>query len=99
MDTDDEPDATDRSGWRRSQAVVLYRKEGCHLCDAVEAEARSLGIAGNMTIMDIDRDPGLQVRYLLRVPVVTVGGREVFEAKMIDRSGEWKERLFSLLAG
>jgi hypothetical protein len=93
------PDATDRIWWSRSRPVVLYRKEGCHLCDAVEAETRALGVAENMTIVDIDRDPALQVAYLLSVPVVTVGGRVVFEAKMMDRGGKWKERLSSLLAG
>jgi hypothetical protein len=77
--------------------VVLYRREGCHLCEEVEAEARSLGITQNMITVDVDRDPELQARYFLRVPVVEVGGAEVFEAKMMDRGGKWKEKLLSLV--
>lgn len=80
--------------------VVLFGKEGCHLCDAVEAEIRALKEVGfALTVVDIDRNPASLARYLIRVPVVTVGGREVFEAKMMDRKGEWKARLQSLLRG
>ena len=94
-----EPDAINRSGGRHAQTAVLYRREGCHLCEEVEAEARSLGVVGKMIIVDIDGDPELQARYFLRVPVVEVDGREAFEAKMMDRGGKWREKLFSLLVG
>lgn len=80
--------------------VVIFGKEGCHLCDAVEAEIRSMeGIGAGLSVVDIGRDPALHERYWMRVPVVTVGGREVFEAKMMDLEGRWKQRLPSLLRG
>lgn len=78
--------------------MVIYGKEGCHLCEAVEAEVRSKGTGIALTVVDVERDATLQSRYLIRVPVVTVGGKEVFEANMMDPQGEWRKRLLSLLA-
>ena len=78
--------------------MVILGKEGCHLCEAVEAEVRR--VAGiRVEVVDVGRDPELHDRYWLRVPVVTVRGREVFEAKMMDLEGRWKGRLPSLLRG
>lgn len=79
--------------------MVLFGREGCHLCDAVEAEIRSMKVTVSLTVVDIDGDPALQSRYLVRVPVVTVRGREIFEAKMVDREGRWRAKLQSLLRG
>lgn len=55
-------------------------------------------VAG-LTVVDIDGDPVLHDRYILRVPVLTVGDKEVFEAKMMDTRGRWKATLESLLKG
>lgn len=93
---EDERDSAARRNRPRFKAVVLYRRNGCHLCEAVEAELRSLRVTGGVAVVDIDGDPRLQARYFLRVPVVTVDGKEVFEAKMMDQGGKWKERLPSL---
>jgi len=79
--------------------VVIFGRKGCHLCETVEAEIRSIKeIKISLTVVDIDRDPALQAKYLTRVPVVVVGGRETFEAKMMDIEGEWKEKLIATLA-
>ena len=64
----------------------------------VEAEIRSMeGIGTTLTVVDIDSDPALHDKYRMRLPVVTAGGKEVFEAKMIDPQGRWKVLLRSLL--
>ena len=47
----------------------------------------------DLTIVNIDEDSLLHDMYWLRVPVVRVGGKDVFEAKMMDREGGWKMRL------
>jgi hypothetical protein len=66
----------------------------------VEAEIRSMkGVRADVTVVDIDKDPALHDRYWMRIPVVTVGGKDVFEAKMMDLEGRWKKRLPSLLEG
>lgn len=80
--------------------VVVFGREGCHLCDAVEAEIRSLGeFRDALTTVDIEKDPALHAKYWMRVPVVTVGRREVFEASMMDLEGRWRRRLPALLKG
>ena len=80
--------------------ITLFEKKGCHLCEAVEAEIRSVAkFRRNLTVVYIDEDPSLHDRYFLRVPVVTIGAREVFEAKMMDREARWKAQLFALLTG
>jgi hypothetical protein len=78
--------------------VVILGKPGCHLCEAVEMELRSVGtVSPRLRRVNIDTDRALHDRYLLRIPIVTVGGEVVFEGSMMDVKGEWKERLFRQL--
>ena len=83
---------------RGALEVVLFSKRGCHLCEPVEAEIRSTAIIGTgLTVVDIDEDSVLHDKYWLRIPVVRVEGEDVFEAKMMDQEGEWKNRLAHIL--
>jgi glutaredoxin len=63
------------------QAVTLYTRTGCHLCEQAEqvlrAEQRTIPFA--LVTVDIDGDPELARKYGLRVPVVAVDGVELFE--------------------
>lgn len=78
--------------------VTIFSKKGCHLCEVVEAEVRSMTFIGtSLTVEYIDEDSVLYDRYWLRVPVVRVGDVDVFEAKMMDQGREWKKRLAHLL--
>lgn len=64
----------------------------------MEAEVRSIiAIGTDLVMVNIDEDPALHDRYWLRVPVVRVGGKDVFEAKMMDQKGEWKKSLKDLV--
>jgi glutaredoxin len=65
------------------RAVVLYGRPGCHLCDDARSVLEAAGIA--FEEVDISRDPALEAEYGVLVPVVEVGGREVFEAGMNPR--------------
>ncbi|MGP8124291.1 MAG: glutaredoxin family protein [Nitrososphaerales archaeon] len=86
------------SAAREAREVVVFSKGGCHLCEAVEVEIRSMtGVGTSLTVVDIDEDKALYERYWLRVPVVRVDGEDVFEAMMMDQKGEWKKRLAQLL--
>jgi glutaredoxin len=56
--------------------VLLYTRDGCHLC---EAALRTLEQAGlEVRQIDIDADPKLKARYDACVPVVVIDGRERF---------------------
>ncbi len=62
--------------------VVLYVREGCHLCD--EARERILSLrdsSGGFELreIEIETDDDLHARFLERIPVVEVDGRIVAE--------------------
>jgi hypothetical protein len=60
----------------RDRPLVLYVREGCHLCDQFEIEL-GLELGGAIDavrVVDVDGDPGLASRYGLRVPVLECGG-------------------------
>jgi hypothetical protein len=61
--------------------VVLYGAPECHLCDdAREVIERVRADAGfELVERDITADDALHRRYLERIPVVEVDGREAFE--------------------
>lgn len=78
--------------------VTILGREGCHLCELVEEDIQSESRI-SLTVIDIGKDQTLHDRYWLRIPVVIVGGKEIFEAKMMDPEGRWRVLLRSLLVG
>jgi glutaredoxin len=65
---------------RSSLHVVLYTRDGCHLCD----EAHKLLLAHQITpaLVDIDNDPVLRERFGCLVPVVEIDGRIRFRGRV-----------------
>jgi hypothetical protein len=68
--------------------LILYTREGCHLChDAIAVVERvRLGHRFHLRIVDIDReltpdDPRLQ-SYTNEVPVIEVNGRKAFKFRV-----------------
>lgn len=81
-----------------TEGTVLLSRDGCHLCEKVEEEIRSVFGAGtSCRVIRIDGDPDLYERYLLRIPVVRVSGKEVFDAAMMDAACEWRKKLRGVL--
>lgn len=58
--------------------VVVYSREGCHLCEAAEAIVADLvaETGDTWTRVDIDTDPVLVARFGDMVPVTVVDGRQ-----------------------
>jgi len=58
--------------------LVLYMKPGCHLCEQAEADLARLRPhqPHTLELIDISHDAELMQRYGLRIPVLTVAGRE-----------------------
>ncbi len=56
--------------------VLLYRRDGCHLCEDAEANLRALALQlpFRLVLVDIAADPAIEERYLFDIPVVEVGG-------------------------
>ena len=57
--------------------LVLYGRPGCHLCDEARAVLRRIGHPFDE--VDIERDDALLRRYLERIPVVVLDGRELYD--------------------
>lgn len=66
----------------RLSGLVLYVRDGCHLCDQFLVELSvDLGPAvAQLRVLDVDRDTDLAVRFGLRVPVLEFEGEVLCEA-------------------
>jgi len=67
--------------------VTLYERAGCHLCAETHRALRRIGLDRALTIdrVDIASDPDLELRYLVRIPVVQVGDQELDAAGLAER--------------
>lgn len=64
--------------------LTLYTRPGCHLCDEMKAElARAHGgPAWVLEEVDIARDPALEARHGLSIPVLAIEGRPAFKGRL-----------------
>jgi hypothetical protein len=67
--------------------VTLYERAGCHLCEETHRALRRIGLDRPLAIerVDITRDPALELRYVVRIPVLAVGPAELDAAGLSDR--------------
>ncbi len=65
---------------RRSLDVVLYTREGCHLCEEAEALLQRHGLQPRL--IDIDADPQLTLQFTNCVPVVEIDGKVRFRGRV-----------------
>ena len=61
--------------------IVLYGRDGCHLCDDARARLTALQPELGFTLdeVDIEADDDLHRRYLERIPVVMLDGEHLFD--------------------
>jgi glutaredoxin len=60
--------------------VTVYSRPGCHLCDEALAQVEAIARdhpGTEVAVVDIERDDRTLARYLERIPVIEVDGREV----------------------
>lgn len=60
--------------------VVVYTREGCHLCEDAAALLRQHGL--EPTMIDIDADAQLKQQYHECVPVVQIDGKVRFRGRV-----------------
>ncbi len=67
--------------------VVVYSREGCHLCDVVKETLKQLEGQADFQWreVDIDADPELRAKYNDEVPVVFIDERKAFKYHMDAR--------------
>ena len=64
--------------------VVVYSRQGCHLCDVVKEALARVQPRGEFRWreVDIDLDPELRQKYNDQVPAVFIDGRKAFNYHM-----------------
>jgi glutaredoxin len=64
--------------------VVLYSRPGCGLCDSAREvlQAQRSRTPFDLTEIDISGDDALELEFGIRIPVVSVDGRERFEVEV-----------------
>jgi glutaredoxin len=65
-----------------SVKVVIYTREGCHLCEEAHEMLCEYGLAP--TLIDVDADPRLREQFDTCVPVVEIDGKIRFRGR-VDR--------------
>lgn len=60
-------------------AVTVYTRAGCHLCEEALTQLRPLAdeLGFRIEEVDIESDDVLHRRYLERIPVIALEGREL----------------------
>jgi glutaredoxin len=73
--------------------VVLLTKPGCHLCDEMKhvLDRATRGLSVQVKEVDISRDPSLEKRHGLEIPVLFVDGEKAFRYRVTER--KLRERL------
>jgi glutaredoxin len=64
--------------------VILYTRNGCHLCDVVKESLERLVHRAAFTwrAVDIDSDDELRRKFNEEIPVVFINGRKAFKYEM-----------------
>lgn len=63
-----------------NREVVLYEREGCHLCDEARVLLDTMLGSDRYQRVDIEADDGLLLTYGHRIPVIAVDGVDRLEA-------------------
>jgi glutaredoxin len=64
----------------RTLKVVLYTREGCHLCEEAQEVLSEFGISP--TLVNIDDDQKLREQFNACVPVVEIDGQIRFRSRV-----------------
>lgn len=64
--------------------LVLYTRDGCHLCDVMKAELSGARVMPPFRLaeVDVDSDPELAARHGLSVPVLELAGRPLAKGRI-----------------
>jgi hypothetical protein len=84
VDTRIVPIAVKRAGHAYHRAVsrrlILYEREGCHLCDETRVMLDEIIGPGSYARVNVDTDDDLVIRYGFRLPVIALDGVDRLEA-------------------
>jgi glutaredoxin len=68
--------------------ITIYSRPGCHLCEemmaTVQRAMRLTRQPARLDEIDISRDPDLEARYGLEIPVLMVDGRKAAKYRVTE---------------
>jgi glutaredoxin len=75
---------TGKTDARKPAEIVLYTRQGCHLCEDARAVLDSAALSYPLVVksVDVDTDPDLVSSYGLEVPVVMINGKVRFRGRI-----------------
>ena len=75
--------------------IVVYSKDGCHLCERAIMKLRDLSndYEFQLIISEISNERRILEKYVLSIPVVELDGRVVFQASDIIAPGDIEVKL------
>ncbi len=61
--------------------ITIYQSDGCHLCEIAHAQLTALqgDYRFELEAVDIGSSDDLHKRYLERIPVIALGGEELYD--------------------
>lgn len=79
--------------------VIVYSRPGCHLCDEAKHAIQTAGLEDHFTLeeINIESDRELLRKYQYDIPVVTMGGEEIFRHRV--NTDRFRELIQVKLAG
>ena len=80
-----------------SPRVILYERDGCHLCDEARVLLNEMIGSDRYARVDIEADDDLVMRYGFRVPVLALDGIDRLEAPITEP--DLRGLLVELVAG
>jgi glutaredoxin len=87
------------SGVDSLHKITVFSKQGCHLCEMAIETLRDLSTYNSfeLEIIDITKDKEVFEKYALKIPVVALDGKEMFEVEEIALADECKRNLTNLV--
>ena len=81
--------------------VTVISKHGCHLCENAIQVLESLRTSADfeLEVLYIEEDEALHDSYWLKVPVVRLDSKDVYEAEDIALPSDCREKLKRLVSG
>jgi hypothetical protein len=80
-------------------SIVVFSKEGCHLCERAIGTLESLSTKSKfvLRVVEITTSKELFDEYFLRIPVVRVDGKDLFDAEDIALPEQCTSKLTKLV--
>jgi glutaredoxin len=79
--------------------ITVLAKEGCHLCERAIYVLKELQNSSfEVEVIDITRNPELFQKYFLKIPVVRLDGKDIFEVEQIALPEDCRRKLAELIA-